>query len=439
MFEVADKTQSLEEEKSLISAAMVSSKVVDECSEYLTPQDFHDQALGELWALMMTVRANGKPTKYAQLIADGADPQTLERCNRLVASALGFESYAKKIAEASQRRRVVGACLGIINFCQEAPTTDSFKEEVFDALLKGFGDPRAAGDTFTLRESAEQALMVAIKAFENGGDVSGLSTGFKDVDQKTTGLHPGELVILAARPGMGKTTFALNLARHVSNQSQVAFFSLEMPYEQLGGKMLSTEVEIGSQDLRTGRIGGCVDRLSDAVKKFNDLSLTIFDTSKATVGYMRSKLHQLEAKTGKPTDLIIIDYLQLMGGDNVRDSGNRVQEVSQISRGLKILAKDFRCPVIALSQLNRSLESRQDKRPLLSDLRESGSIEQDADIVMFLYRDDYYDQNAPPGISELILAKQRNGPRCTVPLYFDGRLSKFTDDNYAKELRTWHA
>jgi replicative DNA helicase len=229
------------------------------------------------------------------------------------------------------------------------------------------------------------------------------------------------------------------LARHVSAGDQVAFFSLEMPYEQLGGKMLSTEVQIGSQDLRTGRISGCVDRLSDAVKRFDELSLTIFDTSKATVGYMRSKLHQLEAKTGKKTGLIIVDYLQLMGGDSARDSQNRVQEVSKISRGLKVLAKDFRCPVVALSQLNRSLESRQDKRPLLSDLRESGSIEQDADIVMFLYRDDYYDQNAPAGVSELILAKQRNGPRCTVPLYFDGRLSKFTDDNFPQEMKTWHA
>ena len=169
---------------------------------------------------------------------------------------------------------------------------------------------------------------------------------------------------------------------------------------------------------------------------FKSLGLTVFDKGNVTLGYMRSKLHQLEARTGKKTALVIVDYLQLMSGGGKQE--NRVQEVSKISRGLKLLARDFQCPVIALSQLNRSVESRTDKRPMMSDLRESGSIEQDADLVWFLYRDDYYNRDAPKGVSELILSKQRNGPICTIPLMFEGRLSQFTEYTGPGEFDQWH-
>ena len=431
-----DKTESTDAERSLISAALLSNKVVDHCSSYISATDFHSPELGAIWSTMMAARAEGKPTKYSQLVADGADAATLAGCQQVVASALGFESYAQQISDASQRRRIVGACMGIINYCQEAPKSETFQSEVFDALISSFQDTHAIRDTFTIKESAEQAVRTAIAALENGGNVSGLSVGLPSVDDKTTGLHPGELIILAARPGMGKTTLALNLARFVSGSLQTAFFSMEMPYEQLGGKILSTEVGIGSQDLRTGRIGNRVQALKQACIEFENLQLTIFDNSAVTLGYMRSKLHQLEAMTGKPTGLIILDYLQLMGGDSKTE--NRVQEVSKLSRGLKILARDFNCPVIALSQLNRSVEQRTDKRPLLSDLRESGSIEQDADMVWFLYRGEYYDDNAPKGETELIIAKQRNGPICTIPLMFDGRLSKFTENQIREEYQRWH-
>ena len=431
-----DKTNSTDAERSLISAALLSNKVVDHCSSYISATDFHSPELGAIWSTMMAARAEGKPTKFSQLVADGADAATLAGCQQVVASALGFESYAQQISDASQRRRIVGACMGIINYCQEAPKSETFQSEVFDALISSFQDTHAIRDTFTIKESAEQAVRTAIAALENGGNVSGLSVGLPSVDDKTTGLHPGELIILAARPGMGKTTLALNLARFVSGSLQTAFFSMEMPYEQLGGKILSTEVGIGSQDLRTGRIGNRVQALKQACIEFENLQLTIFDNSAVTLGYMRSKLHQLEAMTGKPTGLIILDYLQLMGGDSKTE--NRVQEVSKLSRGLKILARDFNCPVIALSQLNRSVEQRTDKRPLLSDLRESGSIEQDADMVWFLYRGEYYDDNAPKGETELIIAKQRNGPICTIPLMFDGRLSKFTENQIREEYQRWH-
>jgi replicative DNA helicase len=436
MFSV-DKTNSLDAERSLISAALISNKVVDHCSSYLRAADFQDPNLSKVWSVMMAARAEGKPTKFSQLVADGVDAAALAQCQEIVASALGFESYAEKISDASQRRRIVASCMSIIGFCQDSPKSDTFQSEVFDALISSFKDSHAVRDIFSIKESAEQAVKTAIAALQNGGDVSGLPMGYKTLDEKTTGLHPGELIILAARPGMGKTTFALNLARFVSASQQTAFFSMEMPFEQLGGKILSTEVGIGSQDLRTGRIGNRISALKQACINFEKLQLTIFDNSAVTLGYMRSKLHQLEAMTGKPTGLIILDYLQLMGGDSKNE--NRVQEVSKLSRGLKVLARDFNCPVIALSQLNRSVEQRTDKRPLLSDLRESGSIEQDADMVWFLFRAEYYDTNAPKGETELIIAKQRNGPICTVPLMFDGRLSKFTELQIREEFKQWHS
>ena len=432
-----NKTDSSEAERSLISAALISNKVVDHCSSYLRASDFHNTELAKIWSTMMAARAEGKPTKFSQLVADGADATTLADCQQVVASSLGFESYAQKISDASQRRRIVGACMGIINYCQDAPKSETFQSEVFDALISSFKDTHAIRDTFTIKESAEQAIKTAIAALQNGGDVSGLSVGLTTLDEKTTGLHPGELIILAARPGMGKTTLALNLARFVSGSQQTAFFSMEMPYEQLGGKILSTEVGIGSQDLRTGRIGNRIDALKKACINFENLQLTIFDNSAVTLGYMRSKLHQLEAMTGKPTGLIILDYLQLMGGEGKNE--NRVQEVSKLSRGLKILARDFNCTIRALSELNRSVGQRTDKRPLLSDLRESGSIEQDADMVWFLYREEYYDKNAPKGETELIIAKQRNGPICTVPLMFDGRLSRFSELKIREEFQRWHS
>ena len=435
MFELL-KTDSREEERSLIGAALMSNRVVDDCSMFLQPADFQETALGQIWSKMMAARADGKPTKFSQLVADGSDGSTLEACQNMVASALGFESYAKRISEAAQRRRVVSACMQIISHCQESPDSEEFKGEVFDCLIDSFGSSHADADTFTIQESALKALETAIAAFENGGDVSGQGIGLRSVDEKTSGLHPGELVILAARPGMGKTTFALNIARSVSSVAQVAFFSLEMPYAQLGGKLLSAEIGLDSQDLRRGRIGRRVSDLKQAVDNFKSLGLTVFDKGNVTLGYMRSKLHQLEARTGKKTALVIVDYLQLMSGGGKQE--NRVQEVSKISRGLKLLARDFQCPVIALSQLNRSVESRTDKRPMMSDLRESGSIEQDADLVWFLYRDDYYNRDAPKGVSELILSKQRNGPICTIPLMFEGRLSQFTEYTGPGEFDQWH-
>lgn len=430
-------TESTESERSLLGAALLRDSVIDDAGEYLLPADFKNQRYGDLWAMMLAVRADGKKAKPALLKAEGANADTVAEVQNAVASALGFEAYAKRIRISAERRQIVSACMSIASMAEDTPEHDGFQTDAFDLLITSFKADQDKVETVTLREGAETALRNAVEAMQNGGQVSGLASGFSELDKKTTGLHPGDLVILAGRPGMGKTTFALNLAYNVSASGTVAFFSLEMPAEQLAGKILSTEGNIGSQDLQRGQIGGKVDRLAQVVTTFTERDFFIYDKPGVGIGYIRSKLHQVKAKTGKGPAVIVIDYLQLMRGDK---SGNREQEVSGLSRGLKILARDFDCPVIVLAQLNRAAESRADHRPLLSDLRESGAIEQDADMVWFMYRESYYNDQADAEAAELIISKQRRGPLGTVDLRFLGRFSKFMEVTPGTEERyTWSA
>lgn len=430
-------TESTESERSLLGAALLRDSVIDDAGEYLLPADFKNQRYGDLWALMLAVRADGKKAKPALLKAEGANADTVAEVQNAVASALGFEVYAKRIRISAERRQIVSACMSIASMAEDTPEHDGFQTDAFDLLITSFKADQDKVETVTLREGAETALRNAVEAMQNGGQVSGLASGFAELDKKTTGLHPGDLVILAGRPGMGKTTFALNLAYNVSESGTVAFFSLEMPAEQLAGKILSTEGNIGSQDLQRGQIGGKVDKLAQVVTTFTERDFFIYDKPGVGIGYIRSKLHQVKAKTGKGPAVIVIDYLQLMRGDK---TGNREQEVSGLSRGLKILARDFDCPVIVLAQLNRAAESRADHRPLLSDLRESGAIEQDADMVWFMYREAYYNDQADAEAAELIISKQRRGPLGTVDLRFLGRFSKFMEVTPGTEERyTWNA
>lgn len=430
-------TESTESERSLLGAALLKDSVIDDAGEYLLPADFKNQRYGDLWALMLAVRADGKKAKPALLKAEGANADTVAEVQNAVASALGFEAYAKRIRISAERRQIVSACMSIASMAEDTPEHDGFQTDAFDLLITSFKADQDKVETVTLREGAETALRNAVEAMQNGGQVSGLASGFAELDKKTTGLHPGDLVILAGRPGMGKTTFALNLAYNVSASGTVAFFSLEMPAEQLAGKILSTEGNIGSQDLQRGQIGGKVDKLAQVVTTFTERDFFIYDKPGVGIGYIRSKLHQVKAKTGKGPAVIVIDYLQLMRGDK---TGNREQEVSGLSRGLKILARDFECPVIVLAQLNRAAESRADHRPLLSDLRESGAIEQDADMVWFMYREAYYNDQADAEAAELIISKQRRGPLGTVDLRFLGRFSKFMEVTPGTEERyTWNA
>ena len=263
------------------------------------------------------------------------------------------------------------------------------------------------------------------KLYENKAGLTGLPTGFRDLDRMTSGLQPSDLILVAARPSMGKTAFTLNIAQNVGvrQHKTVAFFSLEMSQEQLVQRLLCQIAHIDSQKLRTGQLNSDEEwtRLTDACDKLYESPIYIDDTPGISVAEMRSKARRLKSEHG--LDLIIVDYLQLMQG---RNAESRQQEISEISRSLKALARELKVPLIALSQLSRSVESRQDKRPMLSDLRESGALEQDADIVSFLYLEDYYDKETEnQHITEVILAKHRNGPVGSVKLYFKNEFTLF--------------
>ena len=264
---------------------------------------------------------------------------------------------------------------------------------------------------------------------DNPMDVTGVPTGFADLDRMTSGLQAGDLVVLAARPSMGKTSFAVNIAEHVALHEQlpVAIFSMEMGAAQLAVRIVGSIGRINQGNLRTGKLTDEEwSRLSEAIESLRQVSLHIDETPGLTPSELRANARRLARSCGK-LGLIVVDYLQLMSGSGSGTSGdNRATELGEISRGLKMLAKELQCPVIALSQLNRSVEQRTDKRPMMSDLRESGAIEQDADIIMFIYRDDYYNKDSKePNVAEVIIGKQRNGPTGTVKLYFQKNQTRF--------------
>ncbi|MDU3112460.1 MAG: replicative DNA helicase, partial [Megasphaera sp.] len=286
-------------------------------------------------------------------------------------------------------------------------------------------DTKNRGDFASVGAVVETTLDKITKLYENKAGLTGLPTGFRDLDRMTSGLQPSDLILVAARPSMGKTAFTLNIAQNVGvrQRKTVAFFSLEMSQEQLVQRLLCHIAHIDSQKLRTGQLNSDDEwsRLTDAFDKLYESPVYIDDTPGISVAEMRSKARRLKSEHG--LDLIIVDYLQLMQG---RNSESRQQEISEISRSLKALARELKVPLIALSQLSRSVESRQDKRPMLSDLRESGALEQDADIVSFLYREDYYDKETEnQHITEVILAKHRNGPVGSVKLYFKNEFTLF--------------
>ena len=270
-------------------------------------------------------------------------------------------------------------------------------------------------------------------AAKSGGTVTGIPTGFIDLDYKTSGMQPSDLVLLAARPSMGKTAFVLNLVDHVTVRRGLPcmVFSLEMSKEQLVNRMLSMESNVDSQKLRTGSLTDADwDAVVEGIGVIGGSKLIIDDTPGISITELRSKCRKMKLEYG--LSMVIIDYLQLMSGSGTRSGDNRQQEISEISRSLKALARELNAPVIALSQLSRACESRQDHRPMLSDLRESGAIEQDADVVMFLYRDDYYNKDTDrPNVAEVIIAKQRNGPIGTIELLWRPEFTKFV--NMAKE------
>ncbi|MCB9534932.1 MAG: replicative DNA helicase [Myxococcales bacterium] len=427
-----------EAELSVLGGILLDNGALDRVSEFLAPDDFFSPRHRVVFSRMLALAEDNQPIDLVTLataLEQGGELDAVGGIDHLMslaeakATAVNIEHHAHLVHDNAEVRRLVTVCTGVIEKAQSGDYDDTTR--LFDeaqAAVYEIGAKQRKG-SFTDMPTALQSVIEKVKlAFESKSAVTGLPTGFIDLDAKTAGLQGGDLIILAARPAMGKTAFALNLAANGARLGgkSVAVFSLEMPTTQLAARMLAGEARVDSERMRSGHLtDGDIDRLLQAVKRMNTWSVHIDDTAGVSVMELRSKCRRLASDRNIPDlGLVVIDYLQLMKGrPGIR---SREQEISDISRNLKSLAKELDIPVVALSQLNRGVESRPNKRPLMSDLRESGAIEQDADIIMFVYRDEYYNPDTEDqGITEIIIGKQRNGPIGTVKLKFFKEWSRF--------------
>ena len=422
----------IEAEESVLGACFLSKYALQKACENLTPDSFYDEKNGKIFAAMNALIEEKTPIdittvtgylkKQNQLTEVGGVEYLTEVLN-FVPTASNVDYYIKNVEDASILRKLIETATEIAS---EGYRTDETVNEILDNSEKkilNIVKNRKSSEFRSIKEILQKTQADLERLSEHKGEVTGIGTGWYDLDKLTTGLHPNELIIIAARPAMGKTVFALNLATHVAmtQDKSVALFNLEMSAEQLAIRIISSLGQIDGFKLRTGNLMNTDwKRINEASSQLANTNLVMDDTPGITIGEIRAKCRRL-ASSEKGLGLIIIDYLQLIsGGKNY--GANRQQEVSDISRSLKTLAMELQVPVIALSQLSRSVESREDKRPIMSDLRESGSIEQDADIVGFLYRDDYYKKEARnednTSIVEVIIGKHRNGPTATIELMF---------------------
>ena len=428
---------STEAEQSVIGAMIMDGEAIMVASEIICGDDFYNRQYGVVFDAMTELSDEGKPvdlvTLQDRLREKDVPPEvsSLEFIGNLVTSvptSANIKYYANIVAEKATLRRLIRLNEEIANTCYagkeslEAILEDTEKR-VFDLVQR-----RNTGEFVPIRQIVMNAMDQIEKASKNDGNVTGIATGFIDLDYKTAGMQPADLILIAARPSMGKTAFVLNIAEYVAFKSNetVAIFSLEMSKEQLVNRLFAMESRVDSQKLRTGNLSDMDwEKLIESAGVIGKSNLIIDDTPGINIPTMRSKCRKY--KLEHDLKLIIIDYLQLMSGSG-RGSDSRQQEISDISRSLKALARELKVPVVALSQLSRAVEQRPDHRPMLSDLRESGAIEQDADVVMFIYRDDYYNKDTErKGISEIIIAKQRNGPIGTVELAWLPDFTKFAN------------
>ncbi len=425
-----------EAEQSVIGSMIMDKDAISAAAEFVSGEDFYEQRFGVLFDAILELYNEGKPVDLITLQNKLKEKEVPEELSSLeffrdiiasVPTSANVRYYAGIVKEKSTLRQLIKVTESISNECYldkeklENILEDSEKK-MFDILQK-----RNTGDFVGIRDIVFQSLESIEAAARNKGSVTGVATGFYDLDYKTAGLQPSDLILIAARPSMGKTAFVLNIAEHVVLKGNVttAIFSLEMSKDQLVKRIMSMHSKVNSQSIRTGELSD-EDwiKLVESAREIGNSNLIIDDTSSISIGELRSKCRKfkLEHNLG----LVIIDYLQLMTGSKKNES--RQQEISEISRSLKGIARELNVPVIALSQLSRAVEQRPDKRPMLSDLRESGAIEQDADIVMFIYRDDYYNHDSEEaGISEIIIGKQRNGPTGTVKLAWQSQYTKFAN------------
>lgn len=426
--------QATEAEQAVLGALLVNPESISKVVDVLEPDYFYRKSHQVIYAAVLDLFDKNEPIDIVTVSQHLKDQGKLENVGgrqyltdlaMSVATTANVEYYAKAVNEKALLRNLIKAGTEIVSTCYEEIEADIAVDKA-ERLVFGIAQRRNMQALVPIRDIVNESFARIEQRYEQRDALSGLSTGFYDLNEMTSGWQKSDLVIVAARPSMGKTAFTLNLAQHAALECNVpvAVFSLEMSKEQLVQRLLCSEARIDANKLRTGFLQtNDWTALSVAMGRLGEAPLYIDDSPAISVLDIRAKCRRLKAEM-KDLGLIIIDYIQLMQGR--KQSDNRVQEVSEISRGLKTLARELDVPVIALSQLSRAVEARQNKRPMLSDLRESGSIEQDADIVMFIYRDDYYNpESERRGEAEIIIAKQRNGPVGTVELLYQASITRF--------------
>ncbi len=479
--------QNVEAEAALLGAMMIDNRLADDLVEVLQDLHFFEPVHGRIFKAIKTLRKSdmlATPVTLRPLfekdegMAQLGGPAYLAQLTGSGAGLIGSRQFARQIYDLALLRELVTVGRTMVDKALDTSEDVNPREQIEraeEALFKVAADGGTANTVKSFNEATKIALEMAKRAQSSGTGLAGITTGFESINTRIGGLHHSDLIILAGRPGMGKTSLATNIAFNAARRfmddislgiepkksvgAKVAFFSLEMSADQLALRVLSEQSKISSESLRMGKISQAeFSQLARAAAELETLPLYIDDTAGLTIGALHSRVRRLQSKHNGELGLVVVDYLQLLQGSGNSRDGNRVQEISEISRGLKTLAKDVGVPVIALSQLSRAVESREDKRPMLSDLRESGSIEQDADMVWFVFREDYYVASREPkipregddaklfedhakwqnemagifGLAELIIAKQRHGATGKVTLKFEANITRFSD--YAGDM-----
>jgi len=434
---------SIDAEQSVLGGLMLDNRAWDIIADRVSEEDFYRKDHRLIFRSIAQLAEESQPLDWITLsewlkqrseLDNAGGTSYLGTLAKDTPSAANIRAYADIVREKSVLRQLISVGTDISDLAFNSGDRDSkslldeAEQRVFKIAEQGTRQQAFKPIKQLLKDSLDQIQRLA----ETDGNITGTATGYTELDEKTSGLNEGDLIIVAGRPAMGKTTFSMNIAEHVAlNEKPVVIFSMEMPAEQLILRMFASNGRVPLSDIRTGKIRDKDwPRVAMAVKAFSKTKLFIDDTAGQSPTEIRAKTRRLAREHGQ-LGVIVIDYLQLMQTGTKSD--NRAAEISEISRSLKGLAKELKCPVIALSQLNRSLEQRPNKRPIMSDLRESGAIEQDADIIIFIYRDEVYDEDSPDkGQAEVIIGKQRNGPIGTVRLTFHGKYTRF--DNFAPDV-----
>lgn len=423
-------------ESSVIGSMMMDPEAISVAQKYLSPDDFYQKSFGLLFSAIVSLDNEGQPVDSVTIqnrLREMDAPENIATDSYLaqlvtaVPTSTNIEYYAKIVADKSRLRTMIRTMESLTNSCYlNRESVQALMAETEEKMFRVL-QTKESQDYVPIQDVVMEEISKISAAARQNSSVTGLSTGFADLDFKTSGFQPSDLILIAARPSMGKTAFALNIGDYMAirQHKNVAIFSLEMSKGQLVRRLFAQEANIDAQKLRNGNLASTEwDSLIASADMIGKSGLIIDDTPGITVPEMRSKCRRYKLEQG--LDIIIIDYLQLMSGSSKRSSDSRQQEISEISRSLKGLARELNVPVVALSQLSRAVEQRPDHRPVLSDLRESGAIEQDADVVMFLYREDYYKPDTErKGIADCIIAKQRNGPLGDVELAWLPEYTKF--------------